>query len=315
MHPVVDPRLACSCLALCDLIGMMDRDGIDSTAVDIELLSQIVHAHGRALDVPARISASPGGIPHHGLFAELAVGEPEHEVLGIAFVGVDIDSGAALEVVEIQLCKSAVLREGVDGEIDVSACHIGVAAGLEALDQIDHLLDVLCGGTDDIGPDDVQAVVVLEEGIGVELGDIPDAAARFTGALGHLVFALIPVSGEVSDIGYVHYMLDFIAGMAKHTLERVLEDVCPEVADVGVVVDSRAAAVESDETFSDGFELLDGPGHGIVKIDLHVLSDYGKNISNNINLVNIIRLCLNQSGWHATGAPSTTESEEQQWLF
>ena len=185
-----------------------------------------------------------------------------------------------------------------------------MAACLEALDQLDHLRDMPGCGTDYIRPDDVQTVIILEESFCIELGDIPDAFSSLAGALGHLVLTLVSVSGEVSDIGYIHDVLDFITGMAKHALECVLENVCPEVADMGIVIDRRSAAVETHETFGNGLELLNGSGHGIVKIDLHVLSEYDRNISNIINLVNIILMWLNQSVRHDSGAARKQLSEE-----
>ena len=79
---------------------------------------------------------------------------------------------------------------------------------------------------------------------------------------------------------------------------------------MGIVIDRRSATVETHETFGNGLELLNGSGHGIVKIDLHVLSEYDRNISNIINLVNIILMWLNQSVRHDSGAARKQLSEE-----
>jgi len=45
--------------------GVVDVDVVDPAAVDVELLAEKLHAHGRALDVPAGKTRSPRGIPLH----------------------------------------------------------------------------------------------------------------------------------------------------------------------------------------------------------------------------------------------------------
>ena len=73
-------------LGLGYLVRMVDGDVVDAARVDVELLAQVLHAHGRALDVPARIASAPGTVPDQGLVLELGLREPEGEVGGIALV-------------------------------------------------------------------------------------------------------------------------------------------------------------------------------------------------------------------------------------
>ena len=60
MEPIVDPFLARRALGLRDLVGVVDLNMIHPTAVYVELISQILHGHGTALDMPARVTPSPG---------------------------------------------------------------------------------------------------------------------------------------------------------------------------------------------------------------------------------------------------------------
>ena len=71
MEPVVDPFLASGSLGLRYLVGVMDRDVVDSATVYVEVFAQVFHAHGTALQMPARVAFSPGGIPDHGVVLEL----------------------------------------------------------------------------------------------------------------------------------------------------------------------------------------------------------------------------------------------------
>ena len=65
MQPKISQTRASTGLGLRNLIGMMDRDMIFTTAMDIKQVAQIFRRHGRALDMPARETAPPGTIPLH----------------------------------------------------------------------------------------------------------------------------------------------------------------------------------------------------------------------------------------------------------
>ena len=83
-----------------------------------------VHAHRRAFDVPARVSASPRAFPRERLVFKFAFGEPEHEVVRRALVLVNFDACACLEVVYVDVREVAVVREGGDIVVEVAACHV-----------------------------------------------------------------------------------------------------------------------------------------------------------------------------------------------
>src|SRR5579863_9130952 len=81
MHPVAHERLARRAFALRDLVGVMDLNMVHATAVDIEGLAEVGHAHGGAFYVPARIPGPPRTVPLHDVFG--LVQEPEREVVGM----------------------------------------------------------------------------------------------------------------------------------------------------------------------------------------------------------------------------------------
>ena len=70
--------------------------------------------------------------------------------------------------------------------------------------------------------------------------------AAFNSMVWHYLFAFVGVGGQVADIGDVHHMLDVKPGHLKRSPQHVLEDVGPQVADVGVVVDRGPTGVEAD---------------------------------------------------------------------
>src|SRR3989304_4560199 len=68
---------------------------------------------------------------------------PEREVAWIALALVDVDAGPGEQLVEVLAGEPAVGREAPDLEVDVAVHHVGESAGDEALDERDHLGDVL----------------------------------------------------------------------------------------------------------------------------------------------------------------------------
>ncbi|MBA7686000.1 hypothetical protein ES703_94431 [subsurface metagenome] len=96
MQPVIDPPPARSRLGLSDLIGVMNINMINTAAVNIKVLAQILHGHGAAFNVPARVAQAPGRIPEHGLMFKLGTGKPEHEIKRVFLIRVNINPGAGL---------------------------------------------------------------------------------------------------------------------------------------------------------------------------------------------------------------------------
>ena len=67
----------------------------------------------------------------------------------------------------------------------------------------------------------------------------------------------------MADVRDVHHALDGIAHVAQTLLEHVLHNIAAQVADVGKVIDRRAAGIHFDELRIDGGKelLLDGSGN------------------------------------------------------
>ena len=87
---------------------------------------------------------------------------------------------------------------------------------------------------------------VGDEGVGVELRDLPRRLARAPRPLLHLVLAGIGIGGQMTDVGDVHHVPHAVAVPLEHAFQQVLEEEGPVVADVLIVVDGGAARVEAD---------------------------------------------------------------------
>src|SRR5690625_5340940 len=64
VHPVTGERLACPA-RLGKFALVVREDQVQAAAMDGELVTQVLGAHDRALDVPARIALAPGAVPAH----------------------------------------------------------------------------------------------------------------------------------------------------------------------------------------------------------------------------------------------------------
>ena len=93
--------------------------------------------------------------------------------------------------------------------------------------------------------EDVQGVDVLEEGVHVQLRNLPGVSPFFPSRLGHLVFALVGVAGHVADVGDVDDLNDLVSEVFESAPEDVGEDEGAEVAYGRVVVDRGAAVVHA----------------------------------------------------------------------
>ena len=88
VEPLGAPGMAQVALALGDLVGVVGEGVVHAAAVEIQILPIVLQGDAGALDMPPRIPYAPGGIPLQGLVLELALGEPEDEVVLVALVGI-----------------------------------------------------------------------------------------------------------------------------------------------------------------------------------------------------------------------------------
>ncbi len=86
------------------------------------------------------------------------------------------------------------------------------------------------------------------------------------GALEHLVLAGVGIGGQVPDVRNVHDALDVVAAVAEILLQHVLHDIAAQVADVGKVVDRRAAGVHFEDVGMVGREELFFAGQRVVQV-------------------------------------------------
>ena len=260
VQPGVDELMAGGRLALGDFVVVVREDIVHPAGVQVEGLAQILHAHGRALDVPARPAAAPRGVPPHVailLIPGLPQGEVGHVVLLVFVLG---HPGARLHARFVQAGQAAVGREGIDPVVDRLVLGlIGMTLGHQGLNQGDHLRDVVGGRGIAVGRGDIQGLEVGEEGLDVGPGVV----------LQRLLLLQRAPDGFVIHIGQVHDLVHVVARKFQVAVHQVLEHIGPVVAHVGEVVNGGPAGVEADAPGLDGLERLQAAGQGIEEVYAH----------------------------------------------
>ena len=192
---------------------------------------------------------------------------PQHEIPGIALVGRDLDARAGDQLVERALGKLAVVRHGGHAEQHVLLGDVGVARSDETLDQRLHLLDMLGGARLDRGWQAAERGHVL---VKLPVGCLGQATDRLVQRqagmfLGGARDDLVVDVGDVADVGDVIGAVE----VAQQAEQDVEDDDRARVADMGEVVDRRAAHIHAHAR---GIERPERPllaRERIVKLELH----------------------------------------------
>ena len=280
VHPVAREGLAGECLGLRDLALVVREAEVLAAAVQVDGLAEVLLRHHRALEVPAgeapaaRLALDERRVPLHEVPGVLL---PEREVARVALAVVADDLARALhQSLGVGVARElAVVREAGDVEVHAVGRLVGVAGRHERLDGQDLLADVLGGARPDVGLDQVEQVPVALERLGVVPGEVPDGLERLAvlrrEGLRHLVLARAVghvVLSEVPHVGHVGHVADRPAQRLGRAHDEVGREERPEVADVGVAVDRRAAAVEAEQRppvwgVGDGCDSLDLAGQRV----------------------------------------------------
>ena len=132
--------------------------------------------------------------------------------------------------------EAPVLRERGDPEVDRAVRRVGVAARGQALDESDHVRDVLGRPRHVLRPLHPQRLHVLLEAADVLRREAREVLARRLGLL----------DDAVVHVGHVHDLAHAVAEVRERAPQHVDRHEGPEVPDVRPVVDGGAAGVEAE---------------------------------------------------------------------
>ena len=128
-----DPReRAARGARLCELVLVVRKTQVVSTAVDLELRTEVLLRHRGALDVPTRSTLSPRRAPREVLTGLLRL--PEREV---TLIGLQLARFLGDHLVELRAREPAVVREGADAEVHVAVGDVGHVLRDQLFDERD----------------------------------------------------------------------------------------------------------------------------------------------------------------------------------
>jgi len=196
-------------------------------------------------------------------------GFPKGEIARVVLlVFILVDARAGLDALGLQLRKLAVAGKARDAKVNRALALVGVAVVSQALDQRDHVVDVLGGLGDALGFFEPQRGAVVKEGFRVLGREVLERKAGGPGVADDLVL----------DVGHVHDVHQRIPAMAQIAAQNVLEGERPQIADVHEVVDRRPAGVHANRVplgGGKGFELV---GERVEELERHVVRNRSRRL-------------------------------------
>src|SRR5213593_169224 len=135
-------------LTLGNLVFMMRKEEIDPAAMKIERLAKVLHRHCRTFKMPARTAFAKRGWPAG--FPRILRCLPQDEIAGfLLFVFVRIDASAHLQFSLVESGKAAIGRKSRNAIVNRIPLPIRITRRQKAIDQINHLPNVLGRRRDD----------------------------------------------------------------------------------------------------------------------------------------------------------------------
>ena len=134
----------------------------------------------------------------------------------------------------------------------------------EPLGELEHLRDVLCRAWKDVGGQDVDRGFVDVEGRLVGVGDLGRCLVLEPGREEHPVLASIEaLVAKVADVRDVLDLEDLYPVVDERPPDEVGKQERPEIADMCVAVDGRAAGIHPDPRSVGRLNGLDGAAEGV----------------------------------------------------
>src|SRR6185369_14030157 len=125
VNPKTNEWFSSRAFGLRDLIFVMRKDQIDTAAVNVERLAEVLHRHRRAFEVPTRTALAKRRLPARLLLLFRLL--PQNEVSRvILFVFIRIDSRAEDIGFKFQTGKFSITRKGTDAIVQRAVAGVGM---------------------------------------------------------------------------------------------------------------------------------------------------------------------------------------------
>ena len=243
----------------------MNGNVVDASGVNVDRFAKFGVNDARAFDMPAGVAGAVEIIPLHRMVLFWLDEFPEGEIGWVAFFGIEVDAGASLLVFEVEMGEVGIVFEFAGIVVDAVGSFVGETFFGEFVNEVGAGFDVVGCFSDFGGLDEIECAEIGQEILGVIFGDLPDGLPFPFGALEHLVFAVVSIGSEVSDVGDIEDAIGLKTIEAEGAQQEVPIDISCKIADVLVVVDGGSAGVDFDVILVLRRELVDSFGKCVIK--------------------------------------------------
>ena len=237
---------------------MVREDEVHAAAVDVEMGTQVLAAHGGALAVPAWETVAPWAGPSHDVLGLCLLPQGKVSLTTLLAHPVQL-ARSVLHLVEVTAGEDAVLVVTVillHVEIDRAVALIGIAVVQYLLHQLLLLDDVSGGVRLDAGRQAVQGSHCLVEAVGIVLGHLHRLQLLEACLLGYLVLALVGIVFQMAYVGDVAHIAHLVTDMPQVAEEEIESDGGTCVSQMGIAIDRRTADIHAHTPFVQGTEEL-----------------------------------------------------------
>src|SRR5262249_53103428 len=261
MDPETGEREAGCGLGLGELVLVVREQKIDAPGMDVERLTQILHGHRGALDVPAGPSPPERGVPGRSDAFVLRLRPlPESEVSRrLLVVLVRGHSGTWPQAGAVEVGEAAIGRKARNAEVDVAVSLVRIAAGQQPVDQSHHLLYMPGRAWIDLGVLGPQQAHVLEEDLLPSARELADADAG----------QVCLLDDSIVDVGDVQDVDEPVATYGQMPSQQVVQEVGAIVAQVRVVPDRGTTGVHTHDACFERTDLLFAARQCVVQSQRH----------------------------------------------
>ncbi|KAI0562724.1 Cysteinyl-tRNA Synthetase [Gracilaria domingensis] len=170
-------------------------------------------------------------------------------------------AGAAVALPHVELRETAVFLKARHAKVRGALLLVRVAAPLQIVDEAFHVLDVLRCARVVVGGNHVEKLEIVEKRVGVPVRQLR----------GRALLALHSRNDLVVDVGEVHDVTHLVPFAQEPSLDDVVREKRPEVANVRKVVHGGTARVEAHHSWLDGAKELLPSGERIEQLELVLL--------------------------------------------
>ena len=232
MQPVMYKRMNTgAAFRLSNLVFMMRENQIAAAAMEIKGFAQILHAHGRAFDMPAGTTGTPRALPCR--LARFS-GFPQRKIHRITLAVINVYTRAGHHILNITAGKLTIVFKLFYTVENVTVNNIAIAIVNQALYGRNNIIDMLGYTRINMRTAYIELIHYFKVRINIAVADVKPLHALFIGSVDNLVINI----GKVLYMGYV------IAFVLQEAADNVPGYERTRITNMRMVVRSNTANID-----------------------------------------------------------------------